>query len=88
MINQLFEKKIFFSEMVKRAQGRTLLFGRKNFKRRYFLLTNYELSYGKDKKGKPLCVIPVQHIKGVEKLQENSFSMSNVSLIAIMSMKQ
>lgn len=71
--------------MVKRAQGRTLLFGRKNFKIRYFVLTNYELSYGKEKKGKPLCVIPVQHIKGVEKLQEDSFSMSNVSYLLMLS---
>uniref|UniRef100_F6ZQ65 Ras GTPase-activating protein n=1 Tax=Ciona intestinalis TaxID=7719 RepID=F6ZQ65_CIOIN len=62
--------------MVKRAQGRTFLLGRKNFKTRYFALTNYELSYGKRRKSKPLCTIPVQDIRGVEKLQEDSFRMA------------
>jgi len=64
--------------MVKRAQGRTFLLSRKNFKSRYFILTNYELSYGKTKTSKPLCTIPVQDIRGVEKLQEESFRMSYV----------
>nr|CAB3265446.1 ras GTPase-activating protein 3-like [Phallusia mammillata] len=62
-------------EMVKRAQGRTFLLSRKNFKTRYFALTNYELSYRKNKSSKPLCIIPVQEIIGVEKLQEESFRM-------------
>uniref|UniRef100_H2ZJF0 Ras GTPase-activating protein 3 n=1 Tax=Ciona savignyi TaxID=51511 RepID=H2ZJF0_CIOSA len=62
--------------MVKRAQGRTFLLGRKNFKTRHFALTNYELTYGKRKKSKPLCTIPVQDIRGVEKLQEESFRMA------------
>ncbi|XP_048246876.1 ras GTPase-activating protein 3-like isoform X3 [Haliotis rufescens] len=61
--------------MIKRAQGRNKI-GRKNFKRRYFCLTNQYLSYAKSKTEKPLCSIPIEDILAVERLQENSFKMN------------
>ncbi|KAL4220643.1 Ras GTPase-activating protein 2 [Mactra antiquata] len=60
--------------LIKRAQGRKK-FGVKNFKRRYFCLTNESLTYSKRKDGIPLCVIPVEDILAVEQLQEESFKM-------------
>ncbi|XP_076453641.1 ras GTPase-activating protein 3-like [Babylonia areolata] len=60
--------------MIKRAQGRNRL-GRKNFKKRYFCLTNQHLSYAKSKGDKSLCLIPVEDILAVERLQEDSFKM-------------
>ncbi|KAK7089995.1 hypothetical protein V1264_009860 [Littorina saxatilis] len=61
-------------QMIKRAQGRNRL-GRKNFKKRYFCLTNQYLSYAKAKAEKALCMIPVEDILAVERLQEDSFKM-------------
>ncbi|XP_025079418.1 ras GTPase-activating protein 3-like isoform X2 [Pomacea canaliculata] len=60
--------------MIKRAQGRKRL-GLKNFKKRYFCLTNQFISYAKSKLDKPLCVIPVEDVLAVERLQEDSFRM-------------
>ncbi|PIK46528.1 putative ras GTPase-activating protein 3, partial [Apostichopus japonicus] len=62
--------------LTKRAQGRKKYFGVKNFKKRWFRLTNHELTYGKCKgRNEPLCTIPVSEILAVEKLQEDSFQM-------------
>ncbi|XP_071838198.1 ras GTPase-activating protein 3-like isoform X3 [Apostichopus japonicus] len=61
--------------LTKRAQGRKKYFGVKNFKKRWFRLTNHELTYGKCKETEPLCTIPVSEILAVEKLQEDSFHM-------------
>ncbi|XP_013401022.2 ras GTPase-activating protein 3 isoform X2 [Lingula anatina] len=60
--------------MTKRAQGRRR-FGVKNFKRRYFCLTNQYLSYAKSKDDEPLCEIPVDEILAVETVEEESFKM-------------
>ncbi|KAG1708492.1 Ras GTPase-activating protein 3 [Nymphon striatum] len=63
--------------MIKRAQGRKK-FKIKNFKERYFCLTNQELFYSKKKGDSPLCSIPISEILAVEKLQEDSFKMKNM----------
>ncbi|KAG8237569.1 hypothetical protein J437_LFUL003292 [Ladona fulva] len=70
--------------MIKRAQGRKK-FGRKNFKRRYFRLTTQDLAYSKTSDSlcspasrEPLCVIPLEDILAVERLQEDSFKMKNM----------
>uniref|UniRef100_A0A8D2KZ33 RAS p21 protein activator 3 n=1 Tax=Varanus komodoensis TaxID=61221 RepID=A0A8D2KZ33_VARKO len=61
--------------MIKRAQGRKR-FGMKNFKRRWFRLTNHEFTY--QKSDHPLCSIPIENILAVEKLEEESFKMKNM----------
>ena len=66
------------SMLTKRAQGRKR-FGMKNFKQRYFCLTNQMFAYSKCKGGIPLCVIPIDEILAVETLQEESFKMKYVS---------
>ena len=66
--------------MIKRAQGRKR-FGLKNFKKRYFCLTNQTFSYSKNKGDKPLFEMPVTDILAVEKLEEESFKMKYVRLI-------
>ena len=66
------------SILTKRAQGRKR-FGMKNFKQRYFCLTNQMFAYSKCKGGIPLCVIPIKEILAVESLQEESFKMKYVS---------
>ncbi|XP_073255503.1 ras GTPase-activating protein 3-like [Porites lutea] len=58
--------------LVKRAQGRSRL-GFKNFKKRFFVLTNKGLTYSKDKTKPPLGSIPVCDILGAERLGEDSF---------------
>ncbi|MBN3281839.1 RASA3 protein, partial [Polyodon spathula] len=63
--------------MIKRAQGRNR-FGRKNFKKRWFHLTNHEFMYHKNKADRPLCNIPIENILAVEKLEESSFKMKNM----------
>ncbi|KAK6485725.1 ras GTPase-activating protein 3 isoform X1 [Huso huso] len=63
--------------MIKRAQGRKR-FGRKNFKKRWFCLTNHEFMYHKNKVDHPLCNIPIENILAVEKLEEESFKMKNM----------
>uniref|UniRef100_A0A7N8XG33 RAS p21 protein activator 3 n=1 Tax=Mastacembelus armatus TaxID=205130 RepID=A0A7N8XG33_9TELE len=60
--------------MIKRAQGRKR-FGMKNFKKRWFRLTNHEFTYHKTK---ALCSIPIENILAVEKLEEESFKMKNM----------
>ncbi|XP_048348522.1 ras GTPase-activating protein 3 isoform X4 [Sphaerodactylus townsendi] len=63
--------------MIKRAQGRKR-FGMKNFKKRWFRLTNHEFTYQKSKGDHPLCSIPIENILAVEKLEEESFKMKNM----------
>ncbi|XP_050973068.1 ras GTPase-activating protein 3 isoform X1 [Labeo rohita] len=67
--------------MIKRAQGRNR-FGLKNFKKRWFRLTNHEFTYHKTKgnaKGEgALCSIPIENILAVERLEEESFKMKNM----------
>ncbi|MGH0142059.1 UNVERIFIED_CONTAM: hypothetical protein FKN15_075224 [Acipenser sinensis] len=63
--------------MIKRAQGRKR-FGRKNFKKRWFRLTNHEFTYHKNKVDHPLCTIQIENILAVEKLEEESFKMKNM----------
>uniref|UniRef100_A0A8D2KYV2 RAS p21 protein activator 3 n=1 Tax=Varanus komodoensis TaxID=61221 RepID=A0A8D2KYV2_VARKO len=73
------EQPILLKEgfMIKRAQGRKR-FGMKNFKRRWFRLTNHEFTYQKSKGDHPLCSIPIENILAVEKLEEESFKMKNM----------
>ncbi|XP_066562444.1 ras GTPase-activating protein 3 isoform X2 [Amia ocellicauda] len=63
--------------MIKRAQGRKR-FGMKNFKKRWFRLTNHEFTYHKNKGDHPLCSIPIENILAVERLEEESFKMKNM----------
>uniref|UniRef100_A0A8C1ZFG4 RAS p21 protein activator 3 n=1 Tax=Cyprinus carpio TaxID=7962 RepID=A0A8C1ZFG4_CYPCA len=58
------------------AQGRNR-FGLKNFKKRWFRLTNHEFTYHKTKEG-ALCSIPIENILAVERLEEESFKMKNM----------
>ncbi|GFS09451.1 Ras family protein [Elysia marginata] len=60
--------------LIKRAQGRKK-FGLKNFKKRFFRLTNQSLSYSKTKGEKYLFEIPINDILVVERLAESSFKM-------------
>ncbi|XP_065887330.1 ras GTPase-activating protein 3-like [Dysidea avara] len=60
--------------MVKRGQARKK-FGLKNFKTRYFVLTNNELTYAKEKGDKPLCFIPIKEIQAIERVDEEAFGM-------------
>uniref|UniRef100_A0A672M957 RAS p21 protein activator 3 n=1 Tax=Sinocyclocheilus grahami TaxID=75366 RepID=A0A672M957_SINGR len=63
--------------MIKRAQGRNR-FGLKNFKSRWFRLTNHEFTYHKTKGEGALCSIPIENILAVERLEEESFKMKNM----------
>ncbi|XP_037346162.2 ras GTPase-activating protein 3 isoform X1 [Pungitius pungitius] len=63
--------------MIKRAQGRNR-FGMKNFKKRWFRLTNHEFTYHKTKGESALCSIPIENILAVERLEEESFKMKNM----------
>uniref|UniRef100_A0A3Q2L954 RAS p21 protein activator 3 n=1 Tax=Equus caballus TaxID=9796 RepID=A0A3Q2L954_HORSE len=63
--------------MIKRAQGRKR-FGMKNFKKRWFRLTNHEFTYQRNKGDPPLCSIPIENILAVEPLEEESFKMKNM----------
>jgi Ras GTPase-activating protein 3 len=68
------------SVMTKRAQGRRRIgIGFRNFKKRYFCLNTQQFYYAKAKNKRPLCRIPINEILAVEKLQEESFKMKNVS---------
>ncbi|XP_076991081.1 ras GTPase-activating protein 3 isoform X1 [Tamandua tetradactyla] len=77
------EQPILLKEgfMIKRAQGRKR-FGMKNFKKRWFRLTNHEFTYQKSKGNKkgdqPLYSIPIENILAVETLEEESFKMKNM----------
>ncbi|XP_073786142.1 ras GTPase-activating protein 2 isoform X2 [Danio rerio] len=64
-------------EIHKRAQGKKRI-GKKNFKKRWLRVTNQELSYHKQKGKEALCVIPVKHILGIEKLEESAFNRKNM----------
>uniref|UniRef100_A0A8C1X830 RAS p21 protein activator 3 n=1 Tax=Cyprinus carpio TaxID=7962 RepID=A0A8C1X830_CYPCA len=59
------------------AQGRNR-FGLKNFKKRWFRLTNHEFTYHKTKGEGALCSIPIENILAVERLEEESFKMKNM----------
>uniref|UniRef100_A0AAZ3RVD5 Ras GTPase-activating protein 3 n=1 Tax=Oncorhynchus tshawytscha TaxID=74940 RepID=A0AAZ3RVD5_ONCTS len=61
--------------MIKRAQGRNR-FGMKNFKKRWFRLTNHEFTYHKTKGNG--WRIPIENILAVERLEEESFKMKNM----------
>ncbi|XP_026110493.1 ras GTPase-activating protein 3 isoform X1 [Carassius auratus] len=81
---KIIETPIMLKEgfMIKRAQGRNR-FGLKNFKKRWFRLTNHEFTYHKTKgsnaKGEgALCSIPIENILAVERLEEESFKMKNM----------
>ncbi|XP_069746537.1 ras GTPase-activating protein 3 isoform X3 [Narcine bancroftii] len=63
--------------MIKRAQGRNR-FGIKNFKKRWFRLSNHEFTYHKHKGDHSLYNIPIENILAVEKLEEESFKMKNM----------
>uniref|UniRef100_A0A7N6AP45 RAS p21 protein activator 3 n=1 Tax=Anabas testudineus TaxID=64144 RepID=A0A7N6AP45_ANATE len=67
-------KSLTWLFMIKRAQGRKR-FGMKNFKKRWFRLTNHEFTYHKTK---ALCSIPIENILAVERLEEESFKMKNM----------
>ncbi|CAI5775623.1 ras GTPase-activating protein 2 isoform X1 [Podarcis raffonei] len=64
-------------EMYKRAQGRTRI-GKKNFKKRWFCLTDRELTYHKQQDKDPIYTIPIKNILAVEKLDENAFNRKNM----------
>ncbi|XP_039205068.1 ras GTPase-activating protein 3 isoform X2 [Crotalus tigris] len=77
--HKIIEQPILLKEgfMIKRAQGRKR-FGMKNFKKRWFRLSNHEFTYQKNKGDHPLCSIPIENILAVEKLEEESFKMKNM----------
>ncbi|KAG8137525.1 hypothetical protein E2320_004758 [Naja naja] len=77
--HKIIEQPILLKEgfMIKRAQGRKR-FGMKNFKKRWFRLSNHEFTYQKSKGDHPLCSIPIENILAVEKLEEESFKMKNM----------
>uniref|UniRef100_A0A8C5SK80 RAS p21 protein activator 3 n=1 Tax=Laticauda laticaudata TaxID=8630 RepID=A0A8C5SK80_LATLA len=77
--HKIIEQPILLKEgfMIKRAQGRKK-FGMKNFKKRWFRLSNHEFTYQKSKGDHPLCSIPIENILAVEKLEEESFKMKNM----------
>ena len=68
---------------MKRAQGRNRL-GFKNFRKRFFVLTNKGLSYSKDKRKATVGHIPVCDILGAERLGEGSFRLKLVRMTMIM----
>ena len=67
----------FLRMLIKRAQGRSRL-SFKNFKKRFFVLTNKGLSYSKDKTKATLGNIPVCDILGAESVGEDSFHLKLV----------
>ena len=58
--------------LVKRSQGRKKG-GPKNFRTRYFCLTNRELTYSKKKGDSPLCTIPAHELLAVERVDDDTF---------------
>ena len=64
--------------MTKHAQNRKR-FGRRNFKQRYFRLTTHTLSYAKSKGKRPICDIPLTELVAVERLEDKSFKLQNIS---------
>ncbi|XP_043927049.1 ras GTPase-activating protein 3 isoform X2 [Protopterus annectens] len=77
--HKMTEQPIVLKEgfMIKRAQGRKR-FGMKNFKKRWFRLTNHEFTYHKSKGDHALCSIPIENILAAELLEEESFKMKNM----------
>lgn len=69
---------LFCSWLVKRAQGRRK-YGLKNFKKRFFRLTNHSLTYARGERRPALCTIAVEDILAVEELQEATFTRKYVS---------
>ena len=69
----------FLRMLIKRGQGRSR-FGFKNFKKRFFVLTNKGLTYSKDKTKAALGNIPVCDILGAERLGEESFHLKLVRI--------
>uniref|UniRef100_A0A673LZP2 RAS p21 protein activator 3 n=1 Tax=Sinocyclocheilus rhinocerous TaxID=307959 RepID=A0A673LZP2_9TELE len=77
LVTKYFKTTITLKFMIKRAQGRNR-FGLKNFKKRWFRLTNHEFTYHKTKGEGALCSIPIENILAVERLEEESFKMKNM----------
>uniref|UniRef100_A0AAZ3QDG6 RAS p21 protein activator 3 n=1 Tax=Oncorhynchus tshawytscha TaxID=74940 RepID=A0AAZ3QDG6_ONCTS len=71
------QKSIETPIMLKEGPGRNR-FGMKNFKKRWFRLTNHEFTYHKTKGEGALCRIPIENILAVERLEEESFKMKNM----------
>uniref|UniRef100_A0A667ZGA2 RAS p21 protein activator 3 n=1 Tax=Myripristis murdjan TaxID=586833 RepID=A0A667ZGA2_9TELE len=76
-LGSLAKSKSVTSLCIARAQGRNR-FGMKNFKKRWFRLTNHEFTYHKTKGEGALCSIPIENILAVERLEEESFKMKNM----------
>uniref|UniRef100_A0A8C6TPB5 RAS p21 protein activator 3 n=1 Tax=Neogobius melanostomus TaxID=47308 RepID=A0A8C6TPB5_9GOBI len=72
-----FNEQKYADAVKNRAQGRNR-FGMKNFKKRWFRLTNHEFTYHKTKGEGALCSIPIENILAVERLEEESFKMKNM----------
>lgn len=66
------------SYLTKRAQGRSRL-GFKNFKKRFFVLTNKGLEYSKEKGKTAQYQVPLSEVLGAEKVGEGSFHLKLVS---------
>ncbi|KTF91605.1 hypothetical protein cypCar_00018978 [Cyprinus carpio] len=77
LVSKRFDAKGSGRFMIKRAQGRNR-FGLKNFKKRWFRLTNHKFTYHKTKGEGALCSIPIENILAVERLEEESFKMKNM----------
>uniref|UniRef100_A0AAX7SJZ8 RAS p21 protein activator 3 n=1 Tax=Astatotilapia calliptera TaxID=8154 RepID=A0AAX7SJZ8_ASTCA len=77
MLISYFSFPFLYRFMIKRAQGRNR-FGMKNFKKRWFRLTNHEFTYHRTKGEGALCSIPIENILAVERLEEESFKMKNM----------
>lgn len=68
--------------MIKRAQGRKR-FGMKNFKKRWFRLTNHEFTYQKSKGNKKNSLFPSFHIplfRGTRALFKSQLGLSSAFL--------
>ncbi len=62
---------------MKRSQGRKK--GIKNFRKRFFCLSDTGLSYHKCKGEPPLCIIPPDELLAVERVDDDVFTMKFVS---------
>ncbi|KAL5476310.1 hypothetical protein EMCRGX_G026236 [Ephydatia muelleri] len=61
--------------LVKRSQRKKMIVTPKNFRKRYFCLTDKRLYYAKGKPDVPLCTIRVEDILGVEQVDDDTFNM-------------
>lgn len=66
---------------MKRSQGRKK--GPKNFRKRFFSLTNTGLSYHKSKGDPPLCSIPPEELLTVERVDDDAFAIKFVSCVCV-----